>query len=198
MTSGSTVSLGNAVITEVLSNPNIVSNGVTSNNWAFLVNDGSSGTNYSGGPAGGSLEIFVSKANGVGLFGSNTPTVGDTISMNNVKWSPFSGIPELGFITGSTYSRTSQNPSYVAPAPVAVTLDQLSALTSSGAGLDFTTLGYYVKLSDVLISNPSPTLSAPDGSNEWDYGTVGSTASSSFNTSATLKPGPRKIQARAL
>src|ERR1700733_13891998 len=55
MSSGSTVSLTSGVITEVLSNPNIVSLGVSSPYWEFLVNDGSSGTNYTGGPAGGSI-----------------------------------------------------------------------------------------------------------------------------------------------
>ena len=38
----SVVTLNNGVITEVLSDPNIVSKGVTSPFWEFLVNDGSS------------------------------------------------------------------------------------------------------------------------------------------------------------
>jgi len=203
MSVGSTVALNTgdsmtAVITEILSNPTVMPNGVTVGNWAFLVNDGSSGgTNYLGGPSGGSLEVFASKANltSAATLGGNssyTPAVGDDITINNAKWSPFNSIPELAFSpltgTGTTISLNSSG--HTPSAAVPVTLDQLAALTATGTGFDLTTLGYYVKLSDVLISNPSPTLFAPDGSNEWDYGPVGGTATSAYNTTATLKPGP--------
>ncbi|MGA2498621.1 MAG: IPT/TIG domain-containing protein, partial [Tepidisphaeraceae bacterium] len=128
--SGSLVTLDqNPVITAILSQPATV-NGLTTNSWAFLVNDGT-----------GSIDVYGTMPSG----STYTPTVGDAIVVSGT-YSPYNQIPELGTLTAIS-KVSSGNP---VPASSVETIPDVKVTT-----LPPNIAGYLITLKGVTISGIS-------------------------------------------
>ena len=145
------------VITAILSKPGL-SGGHQFTSYSFLAEDSS-----------GSLDIFVAtnvlSAVGAGGYGglAQAPAVGDMLSASG-QWSPFSGIPEMGFVTvpASNNSITKISSGNAVPAPTVTTVAQLTNLVTGGlmTPTTFTAgaaslAGTYVQLNNVTITPSS-------------------------------------------